>query len=786
MLVADNLYLGSTQIAVAYLGPVEVWTTGFAIDNLTQQLLDALPPIGSVIQDEKSGTGTMTAQPGGCCEFDGLDDHIVLDSTITLAGDFTVMVRAKHDVIANGDIMFGGGPSSTNYLLSVRATKIYTAIDGVLLIQSHSIPFVTGQWNHWTVRRSGGDVSWLHNGVQIGTTQAAAGEANIQVLGALVSGGNNFPGSLSDARVYSAALTDQNIADIDSDPLNNVFIDDCVEIWTLEGTHETIEHGVVNGLNGTKNGITPATFHYTGSDVPYSFLNEHGYSLDGSSIIPASLTTPTEDAAGNTLQFTGPAQYPGSTHGSHCLTLNGVGQEVDCGSVASMHALQNLTIAFWGKKSTINSYMGIGKVDSLTNRIGIAGYDNGLTFYCNIADGSNSYGYCSTVPHTTEWTSYVMVFDGSGALNADRLKLYIDGEQLPLTFSGGAIPAATPTVAANLKIGQPYTGWYAGGSMCGVTIHGTSWTLEQIETYHTLGGHAETEDVLADWPLGEGGGEIAHNRASNEHGNITGTTPEIAWAELQPVFSGNLVNGFSLGNKGRLIHTPVDGDVFVFDVKSTQSQFIFLTAYGEAAKYALIAIDGSTSTTVLKHASQVRIDGVVFTGSTRDEAHTDLFDGQQHEVEITMGPDFETWETVEWGNFFSGQYDLTTGYCRLTSVNGAPPVIDWGDVQTLTSKIPALLDGTADAIGGTITNPAGAWHNGAETLIDFTGGVASPASAAWNTSWAFADAVANPLFSRQTIVSSVVTKVDRFIAATETLSGDDLAAALAYTADVTS
>lgn len=41
-------------------------------------------------------------------------------------------------------------------------------------------------------------------------------------------------------------------------------------------------------------------------------------------------------------------------------------------------------------------------------------------------------------------------------------------------------------------------------------------------------------------------------------------------------------------------------------------------------------------------------------------------------------------------------------------------------------RIPARNDGLLGADGGAITNPAGSWHNGAETKINFTGGVSAP------------------------------------------------------------
>lgn len=52
----------------------------------------------------------------------------------------------------------------------------------------------------------------------------------------------------------------------------------------------------------------------------------------------------------------------------------------------------------------------------------------------------------------TTWTHLVWLFDGAGALNADRLKLYVNGAAQTLTFSG-TIPATIRNGTAPLRIG---------------------------------------------------------------------------------------------------------------------------------------------------------------------------------------------------------------------------------------------------------------------------------------------------------------------------------------------
>lgn len=65
--------------------------------------------------------------------------------------------------------------------------------------------------------------------------------------------------------------------------------------------------------------------------------------------------------------------------------------------------------------------------------------------------GANFGEVASAIAANTERT-YVWVYDGGGATNADRLKLWIDGVAQSVTFTG-TIPATVPAAALSLSIG---------------------------------------------------------------------------------------------------------------------------------------------------------------------------------------------------------------------------------------------------------------------------------------------------------------------------------------------
>ncbi len=90
---------------------------------------------------------------------------------------------------------------------------------------------------------------------------------------------------------------------------------------------------------------------------------------------------------------------------------------------------------------------------SNTNRVSVE-LVNGR-FYFEIGNGSNTYGY--TAPNAiqeNQWCHVAFVYDGTSTGNAQRMKVFIDGQEQPLSFSG-SIPSHTPSNSASFTIGSP-------------------------------------------------------------------------------------------------------------------------------------------------------------------------------------------------------------------------------------------------------------------------------------------------------------------------------------------
>ena len=88
---------------------------------------------------------------------------------------------------------------------------------------------------------------------------------------------------------------------------------------------------------------------------------------------------------------------------------------------------------------------------------------------------------------TNTWTHFVIVYDGSGSTNSDKVKIYKDSTSLSLTFNLGNIPS-TITSTLNFAIGA-YT-WQTGrqgawdGQIDGVAIYNYALSSSQVTTLY--------------------------------------------------------------------------------------------------------------------------------------------------------------------------------------------------------------------------------------------------------------------------------------------------------------
>ena len=148
---------------------------------------------------------------------------------------------------------------------------------------------------------------------------------------------------------------------------------------------------------------------------------------------------------------------------------------------------------------------------------GQAGGANSLMF--KVTGGSfNAYGYTDGNAFSLNaWHHVAAVFNGSGATNSDKLKLYIDGVSAPLTFVSN-IPSVTVTNSNPMLIGSESTGASSliafQGKMEDVRIWSTARTASEVLATQSNCLTGSEAGLLVNYKFNETSGASATNSAS--------------------------------------------------------------------------------------------------------------------------------------------------------------------------------------------------------------------------------------------------------------------------------
>ena len=135
----------------------------------------------------------------------------------------------------------------------------------------------------------------------------------------------------------------------------------------------------------------------------------------------------------------------GASFGTYGLTFDGNDDKVTAGNLTEINNLSEMTIYIWKAWTNDNA-----SLDYCISR-------GDASVYVGMADYSSSYGLVmpgyghTTAATSTVWQMWALVFDGAGALNADKLKIYLNTSSQAITFDAN-MPIVTPTIADALFI----------------------------------------------------------------------------------------------------------------------------------------------------------------------------------------------------------------------------------------------------------------------------------------------------------------------------------------------
>jgi len=228
--------------------------------------------------------------------------------------------------------------------------------------------------------------------------------------------------------------------------------------------------------------------------------------------------------------FTNPKGYnPQTKLTNYCLSFDGANDYVDLEDITELNDVSTFTIEGWVNQSNnTNQDRIFHKFLDDNNDISIAPWAG--KFYIEVGNGSNSYAYWnnySTTISSGTWFHFAAVYDGNGSTNADKVKLYINGSPVLLTFNG-TIPSKTSSSLTGVNAYLSYnTSMFFGGYMDEVRVWSVSRSQAEINSNYNKIIDPSMAGLVSYWRMDEGTGATLYDETSNDYdATITG----CSWA----------------------------------------------------------------------------------------------------------------------------------------------------------------------------------------------------------------------------------------------------------------
>lgn len=408
-----------------------------------------------------NGTGMDCSVSGNenfGCQLDGVDDDITInDGSAFSVNSFSISAWIYRSVDTGGSEYFFDTREADNDGIRFNVDGStdylecsYNEFDSTDVTQNYTIP--VGSWTHVVCTSNGSELKTYVNG-NINATISISGSisetaANTSIGDRNTTSGGNWNGTLDDVRFYNDTLSDTQVSSIYNGTEKTIWqltsSPDLVGNYTRTIEITSMERDANDDISGEYTGI----------------LNPVGYwPMD-----EGSGTSTTYDNSGN--------GYDGTMNGSmteddwvsgykgSSLEFDGSNDYISVSDNADLSPTAAFSYFAWVNQDSLNSDEAIGAKWTYSSDGGWALVVPGTGGFLRafIADSAgdigNNYGTTySAVFSANTWNHIGVVYDGSGSTNADKLKIYLNGVEQNLDFTG-TIPATTRDTNADLRIGD--------------------------------------------------------------------------------------------------------------------------------------------------------------------------------------------------------------------------------------------------------------------------------------------------------------------------------------------
>lgn len=476
--------------------------------------------------------------------------------------------------------------------------------------------------------------------------------------------------------------------------------------------------------------------------------------------IPRKESDKANNVLGQPLTYTGECPYPAKLTKSHCGTFDGVGAYVETGL-----NINNLTAFSVFRRVRYGTLSGtrMERVHASDNASYLLGFgQQNLGRYINYGFGPTGDPVASPAIQTgvNYAEAYTTQINGTG-------RLYVDGVEIASGAAGSIVPTANTRTWQIGRGNSATPGAYHQGQQWDYKIYNKQLSADEVlwlTTNGTQGTDPGTANLIRDYPFSEGAGTKIHDvSGNNNHGTANSISEPTFWGTTQNVYHRNVVKGYSKRTNAHRLTSAAAGWV----VQASTLTDGITDPFGLPNALRVVPSTTATETHRVYSVSNVAVNGdycVAYAKIHGGNAHPTLYFnfssgsawyfnvltlaavGVTSADVISIASIGNGWVRAVFrvnavgtnvlqvnasnNNATSSAWtpaNTTDGldffFGIVKNVNEEPyPTV--GTVQPLT-KVPAETT-LLDALGYPITHPAGAWHNGAESHIDFTGGVAFP------------------------------------------------------------
>ena len=481
----------------------------------------------------------------------------------------------------------------------------------------------------------------------------------------------------------------------------NVIINGVEESLAMIGTASTIYQNpnadlAMGGADDGSNKFEGAIAHFKYGDVSYNYTDGSGTTIASSGVLGMDATISNyydgfwQDSDAKLVE-------------SNCAKFDGIAYGIENDRFT---AGEPFTIEGYHKADNVTEYgiiFGAANDDSQA----IAGSTFTLVIHTSAFLGFNTWnGDCYGIPWTKNTDEHYLkaYFDPNDITNC---RLWVDGVEQSLSQLTG-----TPVLTGN------YKHMVVGGKNLS-----TLWKFEGLQ-------YGLKVDESEDYPLAEGSGAYMYG---SEGGKLTITNATLSdfWSERQDTLHYNILNGFDCyQNDNNEIKMPIGTEPGVGFVQCGTTEYLDDNENGGLTENSQLEWSGSE----INNFNIVTVGGGTVTEvSNGTRIYCPTGDTAYFSTENSI---IEAGKTY---NYYLKVEEVASGSIDLRTVSGivaafTSPGVYTGQLSSVSNSVVTLRDSTnpSDAVvsefyiweDGTLpnfspTNPAGKWHNGAETGIQF-------------------------------------------------------------------